>query len=570
MTDDQRVSMTPRVAQPDEFFPLASEEMIRRGAIADAVEHCRRGLIFYPDNISGYAVLANAYLLLEEPDRAANVLRDGHRRTGAERLAELADLIEGEKEAVAESEVAAVDRLDGTDSVVSIDETHADVDIEEPLIPASVEAPLSPVETLSHTDAEEQGVEDRETEEGEREGLSFITDDPSGPHYVTDPAAEAEELYPYGSDEREDEDYDHDLTDRMIARSDESLFGNEVRPTDRDLFTGEPLPNDAVRFDDSEGTGDESDRMREGDEDAFEDDDREVDLIPPVEDIIVPAPRGEFSIGAPESVDQLIPMPRTQVPQPEPEHGETGDVDAGADADMEVGAEDGSTVEEWEEDAGRGVIRPEDPTAGMAAAEGRADAGDLADLIDEDSDRMIDEGGSGGTSGLSLHSGTQISDLRSRNLRLIPGLEYAPLRRDEGSLKIAPLVDERKKGRGSEMPPLGGTPRAPFTTESSEGSGDTDQHERGEREGMTPLEELARRLETARIPAVEEEHEEEESLPFEPSLVSDTFASILVSQGAYAEAIKAYQMLARLKPERRDDYEKKIAEVRWQMGRVEN
>ena len=68
-----------------------------------------------------------------------------------------------------------------------------------------------------------------------------------------------------------------------------------------------------------------------------------------------------------------------------------------------------------------------------------------------------------------------------------------------------------------------------------------------EGETLTPLEELARRLEKARIPVIEEA---EPRHAFEPSIVSDTFASILVAQGAYAEALKAYQTLARTKPER--------------------
>lgn len=87
-------------------------------------------------------------------------------------------------------------------------------------------------------------------------------------------------------------------------------------------------------------------------------------------------------------------------------------------------------------------------------------------------------------------------------------------------------------------------------------------------QSMTPLEELARRLETARIPIVEGEEPESESPAFEPSIVSDTFAGILAQQGAYRQAIKAYQMLARLKPERRGEYEKKIEEMRWKMTSV--
>jgi hypothetical protein len=181
---------------------------------------------------------------------------------------------------------------------------------------------------------------------------------------------------------------------------------------------------------------------------------------------------------------------------------------------------------------------------------------------------MLVEGEGRHSSGLSLHSGTQISRLRSRNLRLIPGLEFAPLRKDEGSLRIASLVSEQKR---FGMPPLGNRVAPPPSVEPIEtvqpDEPDPEVKKRqptraDEISDLTPLEKLARRLESARIPAVEEAPIEDEPVSFEPSLVSDTFTSILVSQGAFAEAIKAYQMLARLKPDRREEYEKKIEEIR--------
>ena len=60
--------------------------------------------------------------------------------------------------------------------------------------------------------------------------------------------------------------------------------------------------------------------------------------------------------------------------------------------------------------------------------------------------------------------------------------------------------------------------------------------------------------------------EEYEQRPvFEPSIVSDTLANILVTQGAFAEAMKAFQTLARTKPERFDYYQQKIHEMKWRI-----
>jgi hypothetical protein len=79
---------------------------------------------------------------------------------------------------------------------------------------------------------------------------------------------------------------------------------------------------------------------------------------------------------------------------------------------------------------------------------------------------------------------------------------------------------------------------------------------------LTPLEELARRLEHARIPVIEED---EAPSAYESSIVSETLANILVAQGKYAEALKAFQTLARMKPERYDYLQGRIVEMKWRL-----
>lgn len=78
---------------------------------------------------------------------------------------------------------------------------------------------------------------------------------------------------------------------------------------------------------------------------------------------------------------------------------------------------------------------------------------------------------------------------------------------------------------------------------------------------LSALEELAQRLEHARIPAIEEE-KTISNPSFMPSIVTETMANIYVQQGAYSQAIKAYQVLARNNPERLEYFETIIADLR--------
>lgn len=203
---------------------------------------------------------------------------------------------------------------------------------------------------------------------------------------------------------------------------------------------------------------------------------------------------------------------------------------------------------------------------------------------------------------LALHVTRPPAGTRSSNLRLIPGLEFAPLRHEDpvsrpliASLMHGPISnDDLLFSQPSSAPP---TP-PPFpdmeeeaaTATAETGGSDEFQlpvsdsltqviseltgsasalprnparlHElaREEEGGLTPLEELARRLETARIPVIDEG---DARAVFEPSIVSDTLAEILVQQKAYTEAIKAFQTLARIKPEKLDYYQEKIEEMKF-------
>lgn len=208
--------------------------------------------------------------------------------------------------------------------------------------------------------------------------------------------------------------------------------------------------------------------------------------------------------------------------------------------------------------------------------------------------------------------------LRSSNMRLIPGLEYTPLRIESSrkpkthilrslpepppfpAIRGSRLLQHKMVPFISQLSELNDAPRSnsvskPYFAEnnfSQYQSNHQDNHQgntkrrtskdahpddkqidlsaqaqqntnSNEYKKLSPLEELAARLERARIPAVAEEQEKSISPSLqEPMMISETMAMIYERQGAYDQAIKAYQQLARVKPERLEFYEIKLAELR--------
>ncbi len=143
---------------------------------------------------------------------------------------------------------------------------------------------------------------------------------------------------------------------------------------------------------------------------------------------------------------------------------------------------------------------------------------------------------------------------RSRNVRLIPGLEFTPLRFESKKDKLY-----RRTYKIPDPPPF-----PDFPVEKKKAIRLQPEESRG---NLTPLEELARRLEAARIPRVEEEESHPVIEPTtdterRPAMVSETIARIYEMQGATQEAIRAYEALARQKPDQADVYLKKARELK--------
>ncbi|MCB0711567.1 MAG: hypothetical protein KDD67_04465 [Ignavibacteriae bacterium] len=576
-----------RRRSPSRFFPVEAEQLLQAGDLASATELCKYGLVYFPENISGYAVLAQAYLMLEQPERALNVLEDGYRRTRAEGLKSFCDIIRGvesQESEIVDEVVADLQPVPGAVEVVEsksqesesqeseiVDEVVADL---QP-VPGTVEAVESKsqeseivdevvagfqpaLETVEAVESKSQESESQESEIADEVVAGF------------QPALETVEAVESKSQESE-------IVDEVVAdlqpvpgivevvesKSQEPEIVDEVsadlQPTSSEQVEEEGVPEFRFVVDSYVELSEEP--VKEGREEMSE----VEDLSESEEDSSVDFPffisfdsRSEGLVAEESDSDQVVEL-----------EGVRDEVESV----VEKGREEALTTDNAvvQEGSLHSVSLPNEKPKKIEQRE-------------SESKPTAIEGESGEPIELSIRSGTRISRLRSSNLRLIPGLEFAPLRRDEPKLKIAPLVqpippepdvtlpepEEPSQPERSEemsaMLPDAALPEA--TSEIPLLSGLFPQMPSTSSAPMTPLEELARRLETARIPIVEGESTEREETAFEPSIVSETFAGILVKQGAYQEAIKAYQMLSRLKPERRADFEQKIEEVRWKMTNV--
>ena len=162
--------------------------------------------------------------------------------------------------------------------------------------------------------------------------------------------------------------------------------------------------------------------------------------------------------------------------------------------------------------------------------------------------------------------------LRSSNLKLIPGLEFTPLRVQSSPKKrkrVAAFLQPpafpviRGSGMNTITPLEGGSTSTSTLPKKISLSQSKNQKK-------SPLEALAQRLEQARIPNTSEQTSapslEVKTLKSESSFsltfVNETMASIYEKQGALEHAIEAYSQLAECKPEKRQYFEEKVAELR--------
>ena len=526
------VSETNRHAdifRPTPLFPVEAQQLLASGQVKRAIEVCKRGLVYFPSQIMGYAVLAQAYIVSGEKLRALNVLRDGHRRTGAEQLDLLRAQIAGEgpayddylrveieeaHEAVATGEGGRnpliekiAERIDALETGLPLPSTAGPVEtVQAEVAPAreeeQVTAPVAEPPLPDEQPAQEQPVPEKTVRE------KPVLEKPAPEQPVQEQPLQEK---PAPEKEREPQ--------RIMELMDRPVSGERIDPVVPQIEPEGVRAPEPERVTESIITS-ESDTQRARQE----------------------HPVKTYSLRALSELERSLPMATPEAP-----------------------AEGAGTEERTEK-----------------RAEGESQTGRTLGM-------------------LALHHGGNMSRLRSSNLRLIPGLEFAPLRHEDNQKRqpLAPLINEpmpepfltgRRKvspplppieetllrKASPPLPPIEETmlreePAPPIAFPGRRSSGPIAPAQQSapappekKSEELTPLEELARRLENARIPVVEEEDNFRPS-SFEPSIVSDTLANILVTQRAYAEALKAYQTLARSKPERLEYYEERIAEMKEKM-----
>lgn len=173
------------------------------------------------------------------------------------------------------------------------------------------------------------------------------------------------------------------------------------------------------------------------------------------------------------------------------------------------------------------------------------------------------------------------NSLRSNNIRLIPGLEFTSLRLQSGlmdkrglrsqfvlpEIPVAPIWEEIAPEYGSH------SPATIFTIPAFRDSVTPEKLPDGD--ALTnEWEALAQKLTTVEMPPVsaltlDEDHHAphpsvvaalDERSRIAPNLVSETMANIYVVQGAYTEALSAYQLLLEKSenPEKTEEYRQKI------------
>jgi tetratricopeptide (TPR) repeat protein len=150
-----------------------------------------------------------------------------------------------------------------------------------------------------------------------------------------------------------------------------------------------------------------------------------------------------------------------------------------------------------------------------------------------------------------------IGSIKATSVNLISGLEFATLRIENGYFH--PL----SKLQLPEPPPFPTFLRKPKLIETPSDTNDVLlKEDEVIPQKLTPLEELAARLEKVRIPvAYQEIARSNNPSQVVPAMITETMARIYEKQGAYSEAIKAYQILARRTPEKLEFYEQKIRDV---------
>ena len=138
--------------------------------------------------------------------------------------------------------------------------------------------------------------------------------------------------------------------------------------------------------------------------------------------------------------------------------------------------------------------------------------------------------------------------IRASSIGLIPGLQFVPITLRKPARRFSSELPELPAFREFRKPPI--LPAIKELTSTVK--------------ARTPLEELAARLEKARVAIVQEDtptvHDTKDVEIVTPA--TETVAKIYETQGAYSQAVRVYEELIRSKPESASRYEELIQKIR--------
>lgn len=593
------------------LFTARARHLLAAGRAAEVVELCTQGLARFPDNVGGYILLAEAYRLLGQPERSRNVLTDGVRRTRSSRLRRLLEAGRIEEEARSEKREDEAQEMEETVEDVSVE--VAEESEEEPTVveeidvesepsgsgfrdSGSEEAEASAVEAVPIAeDDEATAVEPAIVEEGAVENLEPLTTSLA----VEEPIAVA----PPGVEQADTTPPLEEISQPVEAAKPAPLVEpvklvETVRPVEIAPATPQPTVAPAIAQTTSTApissrTPDSGTRNPKASEPRTPAPKPQAPESPTTRLSLhvrsAPAPKLrssnlrlipglEFAPLRHEENSrqrQIAPLIDDAMPEPSlPELAATTGTEPAASA-VEV-----ETVPPMptfsETGAGFRDSVPEEDVLNK----GVESASDLS-RIDPIEAPTIEEAAATESSAIES-SATVAAEVVPEEIETPASTTSLVV--DEPALKSSELaeVDEPYKfsletsaSTAAEVdsdpvphtpdPTSPADPVSPTSSDFEPRNPEPVFHRRqlaaDNQPAMTPLEELARKLESARIPIIEESNEPPRPV-FEPSLVSDTIAEILVRQGAWAEAMKAFQMLARMKPGKHAHYQERIREMR--------
>lgn len=537
-------------------FALEAQRLLGSGQAAQAAQLCEQGLDMYPDYATAYAIQARAYLQMNDIEAAFRSVERGLQRFPTNKALVMLDddlrpmvlLANEEKQSKEEQQEQRVEPIAPTETSGS---SH-----NEPLLEGrqTVEEVASDnvIETNISLGGDMQGVTpDIDPEILQSDALSNIDDDNDNWEHVSELAEEEtevrllqelieqeiaeENLDPevLESDALSNIDDDNDNWEHVSELAEEEV---EVRLLHQEILEQEFAEQehdptvDILQSDALSNIDDDNDNWEHVSELAEEE--TEVRLLQ-------------------EMIEQEITVQQhedtTELPKEEPTESSSPTAEKDVLAFDKIRVVDGDTI----------VVAKE-----LAEKIARHPAPQL---------RLIE------TAKLNQRT---MRTLRSSNLRLIPGLEYTPLRIESSrkSHRHQPHIPEPPPFpaiRGSRMsspmmppfvthmpaiPDLESSLRQRFDTKPEVATAATTERK------LSPLEELAQRLERARIPAASGENDAPVVAPppvaiEQPMMVSETMAMIYEQQGALDQALKAYRQLAREKPARAEHFEQKASAI---------